>query len=92
MCKVNTDKYPSTKMPGGPWNDATDRKLLLTIIHLSTPQLPKWDRVATLMGNGYTAESTRYVQMQYLPDIPRPSLSYCVACAHTKVRSVVWRD
>lgn len=42
-----------------PWNDSTDRKLLLTIIHLSAPQLPKWDQVASMMGEDYTAESTR---------------------------------
>ncbi|EMC97706.1 hypothetical protein BAUCODRAFT_463152 [Baudoinia panamericana UAMH 10762] len=47
-------------MPGkGPWTDATDRQLLLTIIHLTAPQLPKWDEVAGLMGEGYTAESVR---------------------------------
>ncbi|KAK5129528.1 hypothetical protein LTR08_003187 [Meristemomyces frigidus] len=45
-------------MPG-PWNDATDRQLLLSIIHLSAPQLPQWNQVAALMGEGYTAESTR---------------------------------
>ncbi|KAK4548442.1 hypothetical protein LTR36_009352 [Oleoguttula mirabilis] len=45
-------------MPG-PWNDSTDRQLLLTIIHLSAPKLPDWSQVAKLMGDGYTAESTR---------------------------------
>ncbi|TKA28998.1 hypothetical protein B0A50_03410 [Salinomyces thailandicus] len=42
-----------------PWNDTTDRKLLLTIIKLTSPQLPKWEQVADLMGEGFTAESTR---------------------------------
>ncbi|KAK5121935.1 hypothetical protein LTR85_004507 [Meristemomyces frigidus] len=42
-----------------PWNDGTDRKLLLTIIHLTAPKLPEWNQVATLMGEGFTAESTR---------------------------------
>ncbi|KAH9827873.1 hypothetical protein Tdes44962_MAKER09584 [Teratosphaeria destructans] len=42
-----------------PWNDATDRQLLLTIIHLTAPSLPKWDQVATMMGDGFTAESVR---------------------------------
>lgn len=46
-------------MPCGPWNDSTDRQLLLTIIHLTAPQLPKWDKVAELMGEGFTAESVR---------------------------------
>ncbi|KAK4899292.1 hypothetical protein LTR27_003524 [Elasticomyces elasticus] len=45
-------------MPG-PWNDATDRQLLLSIIHLTNNTLPKWDKVAEMMGDGYTAESTR---------------------------------
>ncbi|KAK5713146.1 hypothetical protein LTR15_011508 [Elasticomyces elasticus] len=45
-------------MPG-PWNDATDRQLLLSIIHLTNTTLPKWDKVAEMMGDGYTAESTR---------------------------------
>ena len=48
-------------MPPGGWTDSTERNLLLTIIHLTAPQLPKWDQVATLMGDGFTAESTRYV-------------------------------
>jgi len=47
-------------MPGGPWNDSTDRQLLLSIIHLTGAPLPKWDQVAAMMGEGYTAESTRY--------------------------------
>lgn len=44
-----------------PWNDSTDRKLLLTIIHLQgRAGAPKWDQLAGLMGEGFTAESTRY--------------------------------
>ncbi|KAK5116756.1 hypothetical protein LTR62_007430 [Meristemomyces frigidus] len=35
-----------------PWTDTTDRQLLLTIIHLSSP-------LANLMGPGFTAKSTR---------------------------------
>ncbi|KAK3710627.1 hypothetical protein LTR37_010255 [Vermiconidia calcicola] len=46
-------------MPPGGWTDSTERNLLLTIIHLTAPQLPKWDQVAALMGDGFTAESTR---------------------------------
>ncbi|KAI7304491.1 hypothetical protein KC315_g15140 [Hortaea werneckii] len=46
-------------MPSSPWNDATDRQLLLTIINLTAPQLPKWDQVAAIMGDGFTAESVR---------------------------------
>jgi len=46
-----------------PWNDTTDRQLLLTIIGLTAPQLPKWDQVATLMGEGFTAESVRWVSV-----------------------------
>ncbi|KAI7085759.1 hypothetical protein KC356_g5584 [Hortaea werneckii] len=46
-------------MPSSPWNDATDRQLLLAIIHLTAPQLPKWDQVAAMMGNGFTAEAVR---------------------------------
>ncbi|KAI7352443.1 hypothetical protein KC320_g4467 [Hortaea werneckii] len=46
-------------MPSSPWNDATDRQLLLAIIHLTAPQLPKWDEVAAMMGNGFTAEAVR---------------------------------
>ncbi|TKA73000.1 hypothetical protein B0A55_05216 [Friedmanniomyces simplex] len=47
-----------------PWSDATDRQLLLSIIHLTGTSLPKWDKVAELMNaacasEGYTAESTR---------------------------------
>lgn len=38
---TTTTSNPLENMPG-PWNDATDRQLLLTIIHLSAPQLPKW--------------------------------------------------
>ncbi len=44
-----------------PWNDNTDRQLLLTIIHLQQASAPKWDQVASLMGEGFTAESTRFV-------------------------------
>ncbi|KAK3673547.1 hypothetical protein LTR78_006451 [Recurvomyces mirabilis] len=46
-------------MPNSPWTDAADRQLLLAIIHLTAPQLPKWDQVADLMGDGFTAESVR---------------------------------
>ncbi|KAI7168271.1 hypothetical protein D0869_04426 [Hortaea werneckii] len=46
-------------MPSSPWNDATDRQLLLTIINLTAPQLPKWDQVAAIMGDGFTSESVR---------------------------------
>jgi len=46
-----------------PWNDTTDRQLLLTIIGLTAPQLPKWDQVATLMGEGFMAESVRWVSV-----------------------------
>ncbi|KAK3117534.1 hypothetical protein LTR53_000960 [Teratosphaeriaceae sp. CCFEE 6253] len=46
-------------MPTHPWNDATDRQLLLTIVHLTGTALPKWDQVARLMGEGFTSESTR---------------------------------
>ncbi|KAK3068572.1 hypothetical protein LTR53_013755 [Teratosphaeriaceae sp. CCFEE 6253] len=46
-------------MPNNPWNDTTDRQLLLTIIHLTGTALPKWDQVASLMGEGFTSESTR---------------------------------
>ncbi|KAI7241357.1 hypothetical protein KC343_g11491 [Hortaea werneckii] len=46
-------------MPSSPWNDATDRQLLLAIIHLTVPQTPKWDEVAAIMGNGFTAEAVR---------------------------------
>ncbi|KAK1074243.1 hypothetical protein LTR12_010762 [Friedmanniomyces endolithicus] len=51
-------------MPGSPWTDATDRQLLLSIIHLTGTTLPKWEKVADLMNgacatDGYTAESTR---------------------------------
>ena len=42
------------------WTDASDKKLLLSVIHLGAPQLPKWEQVAELMGEDYTAESTRY--------------------------------
>lgn len=60
-CALHT--HPNTllsrDMPG-PWNDATDKQLLLGIIHLTAPQLPKWDQVAALMGDGFTAESVRY--------------------------------
>lgn len=48
-------------MGNGPWNDATDRQLLLTIIHLTAPKLPNWAEVAEKMGDGFTSESTRYV-------------------------------
>lgn len=50
--------FQTTTMPG-PWNDTTDRLLLLSIIHLTAPQLPKWDEVAKMMGPGFTAASTR---------------------------------
>ncbi|KAI6861010.1 hypothetical protein KC317_g10002 [Hortaea werneckii] len=50
-------------MPSSPWNDATDRQLLLAIIHLTAPQLPKWDEVAAMMGNGFTAEAVRRAQL-----------------------------
>ncbi|KAK0285564.1 hypothetical protein LTR35_004904 [Friedmanniomyces endolithicus] len=51
-------------MPSRPWTDATDRQLLLSIIHLTGTTLPKWEKVADLMNgacatDGYTAESTR---------------------------------
>ncbi|KAK0251482.1 hypothetical protein B0A54_15515 [Friedmanniomyces endolithicus] len=51
-------------MPGSPWTDATDRQLLLSIIHLTGTTLPNWEKVADLMNgacatDGYTAESTR---------------------------------
>ncbi len=53
-------------MPSSPWTDATDRQLLLSIIHLTGTTLPKWEKVADLMNgayatDGYTAESTRLV-------------------------------
>ncbi|RMY88876.1 hypothetical protein D0864_06554 [Hortaea werneckii] len=51
-------------MPSSPWNDATDRQLLLAIIHLTAPQLPKWDEVAAMMGNGFTAEAPTFPKMR----------------------------
>ncbi len=55
-------------MPSRPWTDATDRQLLLSIIHLTGTTLPKWEKVADLMNgacatDGYTAESTRFVSL-----------------------------
>ncbi|KAK4985482.1 hypothetical protein LTR66_008153 [Elasticomyces elasticus] len=44
---------------GSPWSDTTDRRLLLIIIKLTAPSLPKWDQVAAMMGDGYTAEAVR---------------------------------
>ncbi|TKA77589.1 hypothetical protein B0A49_01742 [Cryomyces minteri] len=46
-------------MAKGPWSDSTDKRLLLIIITLTAPGLPKWDQVASFMGDGYTAESVR---------------------------------
>ncbi|RMY69132.1 hypothetical protein D0863_06658 [Hortaea werneckii] len=47
-------------MLSSPWNDATDRQLLLTIINLTAPQEGSyWDQVAAIMGDGFTAESVR---------------------------------
>ncbi|KAK5155309.1 hypothetical protein LTR04_005857 [Oleoguttula sp. CCFEE 6159] len=46
-------------MAKGPWSDSTDKRLLLIIITLTAPGLPKWDQVASFMGDSYTAESVR---------------------------------
>lgn len=43
------------------WTDSTDRQLLLIMLHLAAPQLPKWDTVADLMGPDFTAEAVRSV-------------------------------
>ena len=42
------------------WTDTADRELLLAITH-ATAQLPKWDQIANMMGEGFTAEAVRYV-------------------------------
>ena len=57
-----TPHPPSIKqaiMAPNPWNDATKSRLFLAIIHLTAPRLPNWAEVAALMGEGFTAESTR---------------------------------
>ena len=41
------------------WTDAAERKLLLTIIHITAPQPPKWNKIAEQMGEGFTAEGVR---------------------------------
>nr|POE78454.1 hypothetical protein CFP56_60686 [Quercus suber] len=46
-------------MPSKVWNDATDRQLLLVMIHLAAPKLPNWDQVAELMGDNFTAAGVR---------------------------------
>lgn len=48
-------------MPGKPWTDASERLLLLSIIHVTCPAPPKWDQIADLMGEGYTASAVRFV-------------------------------
>ena len=42
------------------WTDNSDRQLLLSIIHDSAVATPKWDRIAEMMGEGYTASALRY--------------------------------
>ena len=60
---LKTDSFTgnpqNTNMPQSPWTDATERKMLLTIIHLTAPQLPKWEKVQELMGEDFTANAIR---------------------------------
>lgn len=46
-------------MAPGNWNDSTDRKLLLTIIHLTDAPRPDWNTVAGMMGENFTKEAVR---------------------------------
>jgi hypothetical protein len=57
---VTLKPITKTKMPYT-WDDAGGRKLLLAVIHLTMPAAPKWDQVATLLGDGCTGEGARYV-------------------------------
>lgn len=52
---------------GGQWDDANERLLLLTIIHMTAPQLPKWDEVAKVMDQGFTGNAIRYILIIYSP-------------------------
>lgn len=49
------------------WTDSADRQLLLSIIHSASVPTPKWDQIAHMMGEGYTAEATRYVNQYSSP-------------------------
>ena len=52
---------------GGQWDDANERLLLLTIIHMTAPQLPKWDEVAKVMDQGFTGNAIRYILIIHNP-------------------------
>lgn len=52
---------------GTSWTDTTDKQLLLAVIQLTAPGTPKWELVAAMMGEGYTAESVRYVHCLLSP-------------------------
>ncbi|KXT03439.1 hypothetical protein AC578_1657 [Pseudocercospora eumusae] len=42
-----------------PWTDSNQKRLLLTILHLTAPSPPKWEEVANHLGEGCSAEAAR---------------------------------
>ncbi|CAK3834153.1 Hypothetical predicted protein [Lecanosticta acicola] len=42
---------------GKSWDDASEKQLLLSVIHVLNVTAPDWNRVAAMMGEGYTASA-----------------------------------